>query len=617
MKHKPRKITIVSNYYPPHIGGLEVVAQKQAESLLKHGYEVSVVTTQLSGKKSSIINEGGITVYRISALNFFDTYFGIPFPISSFGLFARLYREIKDADVVHIHDVFYQISWVASSMAYFIKKPIFLTQHVGMVQHKSKLVMFIERVVYTLIGRRIFSMSKSIIVYNHNVKNFLREENVDMSKVIELRNGIDIAIFHQIDKSRKKDLRRIFDLPMDKPIVLFVGRFVPKKGFDELFKARDEKYEIVFAGSGSVPDSLRKASGVHFVGPFEYNKMAQLYQLADIFALPADGELFTLAMQEAMASGLPVITTNDPGYREYDVDRDAIAFIKPRALELKSTILRILNNEGLYKRMSAYSLALAHKWFDWNSNIKEIIGMYSRFHDNEQKIIVTTSWDDGHILDIKLADLLSRYGIKGTFYISPENHEFKKENLLNEEQIRQIGDNFEIGAHTITHPKLSELSSSDAKKEIDGSKKYLERTTGKRVASFCYPGGYYTKENVRQVVEAGFRLARTVRRFDLEFKDNQFELGTSVHTYDHWSDLWPILVFSKFNPFTFFRFYRRWDDLAIAMFDRCKQDGHRIFHLWGHSWEIEKHGDWSRLERVLAHISRRENVNYINNGELI
>ena len=92
-------------------------------------------------------------------------------------------------------------------------------------------------------------------------------------------------------------------------------------------------------------------------------------------------------------------------------------------------------------------------------------------------------------------------------------------------------------------------------------------------------------------------------------------MPTSVHTYDHWSDAWPLLLFVRFNPFAFFSLFLRWDLQAIALFERAKEKG-GVFHLWGHSWEIEQHKDWGRLERVLQHIGNRPQVRYVTNNEL-
>jgi hypothetical protein len=63
------------------------------------------------------------------------------------------------------------------------------------------------------------------------------------------------------------------------------------------------------------------------------------------------------------------------------------------------------------------------------------------------------------------------------------------------------------------------------------------------------------------------------------------------------------------------KYFWNWDVMAIAQFDLMLATG-GVFHLWGHSWEVEKNGDWARLERVFAHIARRPGVRYVDNGEL-
>jgi len=70
-----------------------------------------------------------------------------------------------------------------------------------------------------------------------------------------------------------------------------------------------------------------------------------------------------------------------------------------------------------------------------------------------KKIIVTTSWDDGNVLDVRLAALLDKYGVKGTFYIAPN-----KQNRLSNDEIIAISNKHEIGAHTMDHPLLTEIS---------------------------------------------------------------------------------------------------------------------------------------------------------------
>lgn len=231
-----------------------------------------------------------------------------------------------------------------------------------------------------------------------------------------------------------------------------------------------------------------------------------------------------------------------------------------------------------------------------------------------KNILVTTSWDDGHRLDMRLAALLKRYSMKGTFYISPQNREIPMPHRLNDRQIVELAEDFEIGAHTMTHPLLTDIDEKTAQEEIVESKKYLEGILKKPVTSFCYPAGMYTEIHARILEQSGFARARTVKRFASGIENDRFALPTTIHAYRHWSDAVPILkhVGSK----SFFTCYVRWDKLAIASFERVLSEG-GVFHLWGHSLEIEKNDDWDRLERVLKHIGRHRDAHYVTNGELI
>jgi glycosyltransferase involved in cell wall biosynthesis/peptidoglycan/xylan/chitin deacetylase (PgdA/CDA1 family) len=231
-----------------------------------------------------------------------------------------------------------------------------------------------------------------------------------------------------------------------------------------------------------------------------------------------------------------------------------------------------------------------------------------------KQVVVTTSWDDGHVLDVRLSALLKKYRIPATFYISPRDHEFAPEDRLTDEQIQTLSSSFEIGAHTMTHPRLTEVTDQAAQQEIVDSKHYLERLLKKPITTFCYPGGNYQRKHVSMVREAGFAYARTVRRHCFNLKGSLLEGGTTINTYNHYQDLWKIARFAHFNPIRTYRYFH-WELLAKAMFDKVLQDG-GAYHLWGHSWEIDQHGDWEKLEDVLRYISERNEAHYVTNGEL-
>src|SRR5205807_1339034 len=137
------------------------------------------------------------------------------------------------------------------------------------------------------------------------------------------------------------------------------------------------------------------------------------------------------------------------------------------------------------------------------------------------------SWDDGDILDERVADLLDRHGIRGTFYLARSC----RSNRLSEKSIRALAKRHEIGAHTLSHPDLTLLSSAAKANEIEGGKKWLEDVIGETVAMFCYPFGRFDMETKASVAKAGFIGARTTRQFVLVPQLDRFALATTLHAH--------------------------------------------------------------------------------------
>lgn len=230
-------------------------------------------------------------------------------------------------------------------------------------------------------------------------------------------------------------------------------------------------------------------------------------------------------------------------------------------------------------------------------------------------LIVTTSWDDGHPLDLRLADLLDSFGVRGTFYVAPHNVEFDETGRLDGPSTVALSKRFEIGGHTLRHRRLVHLRDVEARQEIAEGKDHLEQLIGHPVVSFCYPGGAYTAAHVAMVAELGFTSARTVERLVLGEDNRRFELSTTMNAYRHLVDGPWLLRFTNGNLVRTARCFWNWDDLAIALFDAKLRTG-GTYHLWGHSWEIDNFDGWGRLERVLAHIGGRSDVEYVTNGQL-
>ncbi len=608
-----KRITIVCHYYPPHQGGIEYVAQSQARQLTKLGYSVTVITSKI-GRAEPTNLDNRIKVIRVRVFNLGEK-FGVPYPIFSPRLLSVLDREIKQTDIVHVHDSLYMSTFFGALFAKLYKKPLVLTQHVATVTHPKKIVGYLQNLLYATSGRWVLKSSQKILTLNDRVDKFLVDRSVDKIKIVPIINGVDTQLFNPPTSAEKRRLRSMYGFG-SKKVVLFVGRFVPKKGYLKLLKSVSPDYDLVFAGSNT-SDPIFNSPGLKLAGILTQPQLADLYKAADIFVLPSSDEGFPLTIQEAMASGLPVVTSDDDGYKRYHLDKTLFKLIKPTVKQISLTLKSLTKDQVSLKKMSNYSRQYALKHFALSKVSAQLDEIYNSLiepdYSPESKTIVTTSWDDGHILDIKLANLLKKYNIAGTFYIAPKNQEIRSTKRLKDEQVVSLSRHFEIGAHTLTHPQLPKISKRQAAAEITQSKSYLEKLIGKSVTSFCYPRGQYNQDHVRMVNRAGYQYARTVRRHVFQRDKSVFETSTTIHAYSHWLDIYKIARFANFNPKKFIS-YLKWDKLAIAMFDRVQRTG-GVYHLWGHSWEIDQNHDWAKLETVLKYIANKPAVTYTTNGQ--
>ncbi|MCL5670451.1 MAG: polysaccharide deacetylase family protein [Acidobacteria bacterium] len=133
------------------------------------------------------------------------------------------------------------------------------------------------------------------------------------------------------------------------------------------------------------------------------------------------------------------------------------------------------------------------------------------------------TFDDGYLSVYEHAcPALSARGMSATIYVVANSiggiNEWDKragdreERMMSAAQVRELADSgFEIGSHTLTHPRLTELNDTDLDEEIAGSKHKLEDLTGKEVRSFSYPYGDYDNRVLRAVVAAGYSSAVSTR----------------------------------------------------------------------------------------------------------
>jgi peptidoglycan/xylan/chitin deacetylase (PgdA/CDA1 family) len=238
----------------------------------------------------------------------------------------------------------------------------------------------------------------------------------------------------------------------------------------------------------------------------------------------------------------------------------------------------------------------------------------------ETPFLLTTSWDDGHPLDLRVAELLMKYSLPGTFYVPLRN----SRPTMSPGQIRELAASFEIGAHTLNHVSLTALSENEARREIEDSKRQLEDLLGKPCSVFCFPGGRYRDVHLRMVRDAGFSGARTVELLSLQrprIVSGISLIPTTIQAHPHRAGAYFRNALKRFGFGTLRtllrgRHAKNWPEFARVLLQRAETGG-GVFHLWGHSWEIEEMGQWHALSQTLARLSKyARTASCIANSEL-
>ena len=299
------KLLLVSAFYEAHKGGIERVAGALARALVARGVAVHWLAADASpppepgpGPQSA----ARLTTDPIPAWNGIERRLGVPVPIWGFGGWRRLRRALRDVDAVMLHDTLYVGNILAYLAAKLARKPIMIVQHVGPIAFSNPLLRVIMALGDRLVGRSMLARADQVV--------FISQTTADAFDSVRFRtapalifNGVDTEMFYPEDAR---------PLP-SRPLVLFSGRFVERKGLDVVAALARARPDVDFhlAGWGPMdPEAwgLPNVTSATIAGRAE---MRDLYRAADLVILPSIGEGFPLVIQEALATGTPVICATE------------------------------------------------------------------------------------------------------------------------------------------------------------------------------------------------------------------------------------------------------------------------------------------------------------------
>jgi peptidoglycan-N-acetylglucosamine deacetylase len=215
---------------------------------------------------------------------------------------------------------------------------------------------------------------------------------------------------------------------------------------------------------------------------------------------------------------------------------------------------------------------------------------------------ITTSWDDGHPRDLRVAELLTKYGLRGTFYVPAATQRAR----MTEREVRRLAESFEVGSHTLSHLDLTRTTMERARREIADSKTWIEDNTGRPCRMFCPPRGKYRGRHLKMIREAGYWGLRSVEMCSLDpprLRAGLIIMPTSVQAHPHRSSAFYRNALKRAAFGNLWRYVvqgpaHHWPKLVEALLRTALAEG-GVLHLWGHSWEVDEAGQWRQLDAVL------------------
>jgi len=218
-------------------------------------------------------------------------------------------------------------------------------------------------------AQREFEGADGFIAVSSVIKRKLKEMlNIPDEKIVVLPNGVDLSLF--FPRSRE-EVRAKYGIPTDKFIIAFVGNFDELKGPDRLLKATNDMEDVglLFIGKGNM---VLESPQILFKGQVDHTKVPEMLCASDIFVLPTVEEGSCNSLLEAMACGVPIVTSNAEFNDDLLNDEVAIRVNTMDILQVREAILKLKSDSSLRLYLSQNAITRSKK-FDINVRAKRIL----------------------------------------------------------------------------------------------------------------------------------------------------------------------------------------------------------------------------------------------------
>ena len=221
---------------------------------------------------------------------------------------------------------------------------------------------------------------------------------------------------------------------------------------------------------------------------------------------------------------------------------------------------------------------------------------------------VTFSFDDGVTQDIRLIEILNKYGLKCTFNLNSgflgldgtldRNGRTVRHDKISADRIKDVYKGHEVAVHTCTHPNLTELDKNEIISQVENDRTRLSEICGYEVVSMAYPcGGVNNDDRVAEIIRenTGVRFARGLE---------------STYKFDLQENL------LRFKPTVYY--IEDCLDEVVDRFLSLEASEPQLLYIWGHSYEMDaEYITWEKMEKVCKRLSGKSDIFYGTNKDVL
>ena len=368
------RILMLNYEFPPLGGGAGNANYYLLREFSKYDdINIDLVTSSTLPKYEYEGFSENIKIYKLNVkkkhLNYWTKKELLIWALKAYKIIGHMVREI-DYDLCHCW-----FGWPCGAIGYLFKKkvPYIISLRGSDVPFHNPRLKIIDSTLFSGMSRIVWADANRVIANSSDLK---AEALLTLDRDIDIiPNGVDTGLFKMGEKRIKNGMN-----------LLFVGRLNEIKGLNYLLaalsKIESDKIELWLVGDGPEKRNLEKITAdlniqdkVKFFGVIiEREELRRIYQSADVFVLPSLSEGMSNTILEAMACGLPIITTGTGGTRELIKNNGFIVPIKDPE-SIKNAIAQYLEDKKLKVQHGRKSREIA-EGLSWEKVAKKYSEIY-------------------------------------------------------------------------------------------------------------------------------------------------------------------------------------------------------------------------------------------------